>query len=144
MKILFTTDGSPHSDVVLSEACRLLPVAGAEGKIVSVLDPLVFTAGYEGMAPASALVMDREAQALERALGRAQAILASHGLHAGVEELEGEPATVILEAAAGYQPDIIVMGSHGRGPLGRLVLGSVSDKVLHSWPGAVLIIRPQA
>lgn len=144
MKILFTTDGSPCSDFALREACRLLPVAGAEVKIVTVLDPLVFVAGYEGLAPGAALVLDREVQTLEEELGRAKYILSEYGVNASVEELEGEPATMILEAARAFKPDVIVMGSHGRGPVGRLVLGSVSDKVLHNWDGAVLVIRPQA
>lgn len=144
MKIMFAIDGSPCSDFALQEACRLLPIAGAEALVVSVLDTMVYASGNEGMGSALASVIDREEKEIAADLARAEAILVSHGASARGIEVDGDPAGQIIEAAEAFQPDVIVLGSHGRGPLGRLVLGSVSDKVLHNWAGAVLVIRPKA
>jgi nucleotide-binding universal stress UspA family protein len=144
MKILIAIDGSPNSAFALQEACRLLPVSGAETLVLSVLDTMIYAAGNEGMGVGLAEVIDREELAIASDLERARAFLTERGARADAIEREGDPATVILETARAFQPDVIVLGSHGRGPLGRLILGSVSDKVLHNWAGSVLVIRPQA
>lgn len=144
MKILFAIDGSPCSEFALQEACRLLPVSGAEAMVLSVLDTMVYAAGNEGLGIGLAQVIDREEQAIAADLARTKARLIERGASVNALELEGDPATVILETAQAFQPDVIVLGSHGRGPIGRLILGSVSDKVLHNWAGSVLVIRPKA
>ena len=144
MRILFATDGSPCSDYALEEGCRLLPIAGAEVLVVSVLDTMVYATGHEGMGIGLAAVLDREEKAIAADLARAKAKLVEAGATVNAIELEGDPAAMILETAASFHPDVVVLGTHGRGPLGRLVLGSVSDGVLHHWPGAVMIVRPRA
>jgi nucleotide-binding universal stress UspA family protein len=54
---------------------------------------------------------------------------------------EGPPEHAILEAARGWPADLIVMTTHGRTGLGRLVFGSVAEAVLRSAPCPVLLIR---
>lgn len=54
---------------------------------------------------------------------------------------EGHPASLIIEAAKDENVDLVVMGSHGRGKFKSLLLGSVSDAVLHHVDGSVLIVR---
>lgn len=44
--------------------------------------------------------------------------------------LEGKPATTILEAIAEHKPSLVVMGTHGRGKLDHLLMGSVAERVL--------------
>lgn len=56
----------------------------------------------------------------------------------------GKPAFRIVEVAKNWSADLIVMGSHGRGKVQGLLLGSVSEGVLHHAPCPVLIIRAQA
>jgi nucleotide-binding universal stress UspA family protein len=55
--------------------------------------------------------------------------------------LEGDPAEMIAEAAADANADLIVMGTHGRTGLTRLVMGSVAEEVLRHAPCPVLTIR---
>ena len=54
---------------------------------------------------------------------------------------EGKPATTILEVAADLDPDLIVIGSHGRGGLDHLLLGSVTERVLRKATAPVLVVR---
>lgn len=54
---------------------------------------------------------------------------------------EGKPATSILEVAADVSPDLIVIGSHGRGGLDHLLLGSVTERVLRKAAAPVLVVR---
>jgi nucleotide-binding universal stress UspA family protein len=53
---------------------------------------------------------------------------------------EGDPATEILEAAQVFDADLIVMGTHGRGPIGRVVLGSVASAVMRKSACPVLTV----
>ena len=53
----------------------------------------------------------------------------------------GDPADEIIAAAKAISPDLLVVGSHGRGPMGRFMLGSVSEAVVHRWTGPVLVVR---
>ena len=54
---------------------------------------------------------------------------------------EGDPAESIVEAARSEGADVIVVGSHGRGAIGRALIGSVSDQVVRHAPCPVLVVR---
>jgi nucleotide-binding universal stress UspA family protein len=56
----------------------------------------------------------------------------------------GQPATEILTAAEEPGVDLVVLGARGLGLLGRLVLGSVSDRVVHHAPCPVLVVKTKA
>jgi universal stress protein A len=55
--------------------------------------------------------------------------------------LTGQPAKVIAAAAADRQADLIVMGTHGRSGFDRLIMGSVTERVLRSAPCPVVVVR---
>jgi len=55
--------------------------------------------------------------------------------------LMGEPVSAILQEVSASDPDLILMGSHGRRGVTRFLLGSVSHAVLHRAPGPLLIVR---
>ena len=144
MKVLFATDGSPSALHALRAGMRMLPLTHAEIHVVAVANPMGELPNYEGLAAGGLLIADKLEQAALVDLKAAQAILQEAGLTASVEELQGDPAASILDSAGRFEADLIVMGSHGRGALARLFSGSVCDQVSHQWPGAVLIIRPEA
>jgi nucleotide-binding universal stress UspA family protein len=58
--------------------------------------------------------------------------------------MEGDPATMILRAAEETHSDVIVMGTHGRTAVARLLLGSVAEAVLRKAPCPVLTAKPVA
>lgn len=53
----------------------------------------------------------------------------------------GHPVTEILRFAADNKVDLIVMGTHGRGPLGHMIMGSVAERVVRRAPCPVLTVR---
>jgi len=55
--------------------------------------------------------------------------------------LEGDPATAIVRYARDAAMDLVVMGTHGRTGLDRLLLGSVAEKVLRDAPCSVLVVK---
>jgi nucleotide-binding universal stress UspA family protein len=72
------------------------------------------------------------------------ALLQAAGLTAEADRREGDAATEILAAADAFKADMILMGTHGRTGLTRLVLGSVARNVLQHATCSVLIVREGA
>jgi nucleotide-binding universal stress UspA family protein len=56
--------------------------------------------------------------------------------------VEGDPAAAILKVAREINCDMIVVGTHGRGRLGRLLMGSVAEQVARNATCAVLVVKP--
>ena len=135
-RILLATDLSTASRGATDQALQLARDLQAELLVVSVIDPVASLASGAGV-----LRMDQRRAAREAA---AQAIVVA-GRRAGVRVRflvwEGEPGPAIVEAAASEAADLVVVGSHGRGRVGRLVLGSVSDHVVRHASCPVLIAR---
>jgi nucleotide-binding universal stress UspA family protein len=69
-------------------------------------------------------------------------VLRGSGVDVDVSVWYGPPAQAIVEAAQYRKADLIVMSSHGRSGLGRLVLGSVAETVLRRSETPILLIRP--
>jgi nucleotide-binding universal stress UspA family protein len=67
--------------------------------------------------------------------------LRSDGVDADGKVMDGPAAETIVTAAATAQADLIVMGSHGRTGIERLLLGSNTERVLNQTPCAVLVVK---
>jgi nucleotide-binding universal stress UspA family protein len=80
-----------------------------------------------------------ESEHRRQSLEEAKAFLAEKGIEAETVEAYGDPGSAIVEAAEGA--DLIVVGSRGRNTLERLLLGSVSSKVIHRANSDVLVVR---
>ena len=104
-----------------------------------------------GPAPPSARVgavhKDQvEATALDRAEGMLMDIagrLRGEGVKTEVKATLGHPATEILRVAEQEKCGLIAMSTHGRSPIGRAILGSVTDRVIHSSTLPVLAVTPE-
>ena len=86
--------------------------------------------------------VDQVREERETALGKIVDKAREHGVSAQFLIWEGEPGDSIIEAAGAEGADLIVVGSHNRNPVGRLLLGSVSQYVLEHGRGPVIVIRP--
>jgi nucleotide-binding universal stress UspA family protein len=147
MKILFATDGTKQSEAAMEMLKRFRLDAGDEIRAVSVIDMAVPMAVdiYGGYLPDSA---EFERTAREHAGGILDEAVRQLGDHFGdtapnisTEVLFGSPESRIVEAAEDFKPDLIVLGSHGYKAWERMLLGSVSDSVLHHVHCSVLIAR---
>lgn len=143
-KVLIAYDGSECADAALAD----LKLAGlprkTEAHVLSVYAEWILPPGSYGMIETdfTRYVGEREQEALELARkGRERVKTAFEEWEVHAEAATGSPAKVILQKAETLQPDLIVVGSHGRTALGRLVLGSVSQKVLHAANCSVRIAR---
>lgn len=95
-------------------------------------------------------VSSRQLGALEDAVARVRSFVeetAGDGTPDGDLDLRfavsrGKPAAEILEAAETHRSDTIVMGTHGRAGIGRLLLGSVAETVVRRAPCTVVVVKP--
>lgn len=128
-------DGSEESRRALERAVAI----GSSGGKVTVVTAVSIGAhtGGRGMGALN----EDELAAARSSLEAAKVQLQAQGIDAHAIEGEGEPADVITEAAREVGADLVVVGTRGLGAAKRLVLGSVSSKVVHDAPCDVLVVR---
>ncbi len=144
MRILLATDGSAHALRAAAFTARLTREA-PEVELTVVNVGHVPSVAFGGPGAGAMVDFGMLEEGLERA-GREILNATVHEL-AGVdapivkEYRRGDPTTQILEAAKAKQADLIVIGCRGLSQLGSLLLGSVSERVLHGAHTPVLIVR---
>jgi nucleotide-binding universal stress UspA family protein len=145
MKVLLAIDGSPHSDVAVTEVARRRWPYGTVVQILTVIHSPVPVLIDPALVLAAVQVEQLEAQrhqasmfiqeAADRIIGGAAAVEVT------TKALEGNPKNVIVEEAREWGADLIVVGSHGYGRLRRMVLGSVAGAVVANAPCSVQVVR---
>ncbi len=146
MKILIGYDGSDCSERMLWDLKHAGLPKQAEVVVMTVAEHWIATpTSFGGVDVHFTEVPDEEANT--RALaGQAQARISAYfpPWEVKTEAVWGTPASKLVEKADEWKPDLIVVGSHGRGVVGRFFLGSVSQKVLHEAQCSVRIARGSA
>jgi nucleotide-binding universal stress UspA family protein len=144
MHVLIATDGSPSSIEAAQRAAQLLRPAD-HVTLLSVLTevPGDDAGGFEGSVYSpgeqEALWKQELAEAGEE-LERTAAALTSTKIDKRIEV--GDVSGTVCKIAGDLKVDVIVVGSHGRGAIERLLLGSVSDQIVRHAPCPVLVVRP--
>ncbi|HEY2916426.1 MAG TPA: universal stress protein [Candidatus Limnocylindrales bacterium] len=132
--ILLATDLSAASTSAAAQALDLAHDLGAGVLIMSVID----------RSPVSRDTPRRIDQVrLERELAAQDVVIRGRARGVPVRFLiwQGSPGEAIVEVARSEQVDLVVVGSHGRGPVGRMLSGSVSEHVVRNAPCPVLVVR---
>jgi nucleotide-binding universal stress UspA family protein len=146
-KILVAVDGSTASAKGLREALRLAKAEGARLFILHVVDEYPAFAALDGMMMAGAPGADLVPALREggkRVLANAQRLALKHKVKAKAilrEMLSGPAAYPIVREARKVGADLIVLGTHGRRGVRRLVLGSDAEQVVRTAPVPVLLVR---
>jgi nucleotide-binding universal stress UspA family protein len=141
-RVLVPLDGSTFADQALPPAYRWAAALGAEVMLASV-QPWMATriAAFDGYMPDVATLDEQVAEAATEHLAGAQA-QAPAALSVATTLLRGEPAGCLVDLIEQQRIDLVVMTSHGRGGIGRLVLGSVADRLVQSGAAPVVIFHP--
>lgn len=134
--ILYPTDFSHGSDVAFQYACDLARDYDARLVILHSQEPAVAMIPEAGLIPIE--LADNESAARKQLDDVRVA-----GPQVKLEKIfaEGPAADCIVAAAESVRADLIVMGTHGRTGIGRLLLGSVAEVVLRRAPCPVLTVR---
>ncbi|SIR57563.1 universal stress protein [Natronorubrum thiooxidans] len=143
-RILVPTDGSDPAAAAIEEAIELAAQNDAELHALYVVEPIPLGGFSAGAEPASAEwgdVVEEQRDEGTAATADIAEQARDHGLEV-VDAIEhGKPNVQILEYADEHDIDAIVMGTHGRSGADRLVLGSVTEKVVRKSDVPVLTVR---
>jgi len=123
--VLLATDASQASVAAENHAVELATRLGARLLVLSVVS-------------GTTAVRDERQLAIESIVQRARAA----GAEAQGMTWDGEAGESIVDVAEAESADLIVVGTHGRGAVGRLFLGSVSDHVVRHARCPVMVVRP--
>jgi nucleotide-binding universal stress UspA family protein len=134
MKILLATDGSKFSQAALEMVIKEFSKEQSEIRVLHVVNPI----GYFGYPEIGA---ETEIEQGKDLADRTASILRSAGFSVTAEVLVADPRNGIIDSAERWHADLIVLGSHGRSGMERLLLGSVSEAVLHHARSSVQIVR---
>ena len=139
-RILVPVDGSPTSNKALVAALDLARERGARVRVVHAIDELSMVSGFEY----SGAVLEMARTEGEKALADALAIVRSAGVD-GDSHLIHTPGKrlgdAVAQEAADWQADLVVVGTHGRRGLDRLLLGSGAESVIRLASTPVLVVR---
>jgi len=142
-RILIPIDGSNTAARGLTEGMRLAKDQGAKLRVVHVVNELMMVAAYEGAIYSGELV-DALRESGRTLLLKAEEQVKAAGLQVETALLEahgGQAGDAIAKDAELWKADIIVLGTHGRRGLGRLVMGSDAEQVLRQAKVPVLMVR---
>jgi nucleotide-binding universal stress UspA family protein len=138
-RVLIALDGSAIAAHALDVGMTLAQALGAEVSLVYVVDPTVAVLPESGVPPARLLAELRS---------EGHELLAAAAARIGSTPppwqflREGKPPEEIVAAAQEWSADLIVVGTHGRGGLSRIVLGSTAESVLRQALCPVVVVRP--
>lgn len=139
-KILVPTDASESSRRALKIALEMARTFHAEVELLFVMYIPEASWGY---AAASSFVIPQEQieQGGELALEASLEGMDVTGVPVKKKKIQGHPASMIVEETVNENIDLVVMGSHGYGPIVGSVLGSVSQRVLQRAECPVMIVK---
>lgn len=145
-RILVPIDGSPTSNRGLDEAVRLARLTGATLRLVHVLDELVFATGFETGATYTYDILPMLKKTGESILTNGAARVAAAGVPVDTLLMEcfaQRTSEVVIAQAQTWNADLIVLGTHGRRGLGRLLMGSDAEQIVRGATVPVLLVRAE-
>lgn len=142
--ILVPTDFSEASSQALRYGKAMAKAFGASLHVLHVVqEPFAQPWAVEAYGFSLATLQDEWVKEATTRLDQAVPAAERTALRAALETRLGQPYVEILKYADEQRVGLIVMGTHGRGPLGHMVMGSVAERVVRKASCPVLTVRPQ-
>ncbi|WP_235537785.1 universal stress protein [Pelomonas sp. Root1217] len=143
-RILVPTDGSTTSEKGLTEAIAIAKLSGGRIRLVHVLDALSVAIGGDGFGSYSTEFLPSLRDAGQEILTKARQRVEATGVEvddALREMLSGRVSDQVLQEAAAWEAELIVIGTHGRRGVRRMLLGSDAEQVLRQASVPILLVR---
>jgi nucleotide-binding universal stress UspA family protein len=140
--IVVATDGSKYSVAAASEAIGLAKRNGSALTVISVVpSELMAPTDMDFTMSQRELIADKEMHEAEKHAKAVKEAAQKDGVAVKAFVLSGKPADAIIETAKDKNADLIVLGSHGRTGLEKLLMGSVAERVIVLAARAVLVVK---
>ena len=143
-RLLVPVDGSPTSDRGLNEAINLGKATGARLRLIHAVDEFVYGTGLEAYADVGGQVFTQLRKHGDEILKRGREAVETAGLEVETqlfERLTGTLTDLVVREAREWRADMIVLGTHGRRGLRRMMIGSDAEQILRATPVPLLLVR---
>jgi nucleotide-binding universal stress UspA family protein len=143
-RILVPVDASATSDKGVSEAIAMARLTGGRIRLLHVFEQPLLGIGSEAALMRGEDIYNAARDAGQQVLAEAAARVKSAGVAVDEQLLDSEGrrlCDLVTEMACSWQASLIVLGSHGRRGLGRMLLGSDAEQILRVAPVPVLLVR---
>lgn len=145
-RILVPIDGSPTAQLGLDEAIRLATLTQGRLRLVHVIDELSFALTMNAYAPPTRDWLERLRREGQDLLQKAKAAAQAAGIEAETILRDSFASSVpedVVSEASEWPADLIVIGTHGRRGIGRMLMGSSAESILRFATVPVLLVRAQ-
>lgn len=146
-RILVPIDGSQTSTLGLNEAIKLSKDQKAKLRLIYVVGELIFSGGLDGPTYYPGNLIEDLREEGKNILKAAEALVQKSALNFDsvmLEHFGGPAAGLIVEDAKKWKADLIVLGTHGRRGIKRLVLGSDAEEIVRTSPVPILLVRSKS
>lgn len=143
-RILVPVDGSPTSNLGVTEAVKLARLTGATLKFLHAVDMMSLALSPEISMATSPTVYDVLREGGKSILSAAAKVAKEAGIPCETvltDTLSGRVCDVVSDEAAKWEADLIIIGTHGRRGVGRLLMGSDAEQISRHAPAPVLLVR---
>jgi nucleotide-binding universal stress UspA family protein len=142
--ILLPTDFSGCANYALPYAASIARATNAKIICVHVVEPVVPAVGYTGLAEPMPIadISEQLEDSAERQLPKLAECEECAGLDVEEVIVHGDAAAEIVRVASEQEADLIVISSHGRTGLGRMIFGSTAESVVRHATCPVLVVKP--
>jgi len=145
MKILLAIDDSRHSEAAVRSVAERPWPPGTEVKVIHVVEFATSALARGDLWPTPPVDLSQlrqvEVERAKRLVEKAADDLRAKSLPVTTEVLEGNPKSRVLHVVEEWEPDLLVLGSHGRTGLTRFFLGSVSEALARHARCSVEIVK---
>ena len=143
-RILVPIDGSPTSNLGLNEAIKLAKDQGAKLRLFHLVDEYIVVSTPDGVMLDTGDLLESMRQGGKKIIEKAEALAKRNGVtpeSVMIESFGGRAADFIVKQANKWKADLIVLGTHGRRGVKRLVMGSDAEEVIRRTRVPVLLVR---
>ena len=145
MRVLLAVDDSKYSEAAVQALIGQFAPKGNDVRVLHVIEPLpsIYDGAQWGYVADWQAVIREQRKAAEELVAQTAKTLRAAGFEITTAIEDGDPKAVVLDCAAKWPADLILLGPHGRKGLERFLLGSVSEGVARHATCSVQIVRPR-
>lgn len=143
-RILVPVDGSETSNKALVAALQLARQGGGRVRLIHAVEELAYLSGFDQYGGYSGDLVRIMRENAAKILGDGMAIAKSAGVEADnmlYDNFGERLGEVVADAAKSWNADLIVVGTHGRRGVDRMLMGSGAEQIIRLAPAPVLVIR---
>jgi universal stress protein A len=143
MRVLVAVDGSKYGEAVVHSVAHFFNPQNAEVRLLHVLTPVVLASPPQ-MSSGYAPELEVQAKEARTLVDRFAERLRAKGFNADSVVETGDVRESIIDSAADWHAELILLGSRGHKGMARLLLGSVAESVVRHANCSVLVVRPSS